>query len=226
MLTLLLFSTKSTRQRSKKNTSKGFSWHVQKFPRSSYDCFTGHLALFLGQSHSTATVSCETWLAGMAKGSPCLLAMLCSTSASLALTASSPARCLCLPVFAKCNLAPSGSGSVRHPPLPPSLLSHVAPATFLPPLQSKEMTMLKGDSVEEKTERKPFFLKNLLSENLHILFGELMGNSFSWQLCRSAGDRSSSLSGSHTSYLFKAMSWLSYNLQLFIIQSLAAPVKG
>lgn len=145
--------------------------------------------------------------------------------ASLALTASSPARCLCLPVFAKCNLAPSGSGSVRHPPLPPSLLSHVAPATFLPPLQSKEMTMLKGDSVGEKTERKPFFLKNLLSENLHILFGELMGNSFSWQLCRSAGDRSSSLSGSHTSYLFKAMSWLSYNLQLFIIQSLAAPVK-
>lgn len=100
MLTLLLFSTKSTKQRSKKNTSKGFSWHLQKFPRSSYDCFTGRLALFLGQSRSAATVSCETWLAGTAKGSPCLLAMLCSTSASLppwlSLPCPQPAASVCL----------------------------------------------------------------------------------------------------------------------------------
>lgn len=139
-----------------------------------------------GSVSGTVPLRCHCQLRDLASGygqrQPLLaghaLQHLCQP-ASLALTALSPARCLCLPVFAKCNLAPSGSGSARHPPLPPSLLSHVAPATFLPPLQSKETTMLKGDSVGEKTERKPFFLRNLLSENLHILFRELMGNSFS-----------------------------------------------
>lgn len=79
----MLFSTKSSRQGSKKSTSKAFSWHVGKFPRSCYDCFAGRLAPLLGQSCSTAAVSCEIWLAGVAEGSPRLLAVLCSASASL-----------------------------------------------------------------------------------------------------------------------------------------------
>ena len=160
MLTLLLFSMKNSRQRSKKSTSKAFSWHVQKIPRSSYDCFTGRLAPLLGQSRSTATVSCESWLAGAAKGSPCLLAVLCSTSASLP-----GSRCLLpspLPPSACiCKMQP---GSIRLSEA--SSLAPVSPKSCCARNLSSSLAVnrdndLEGESCGTKTREETALVEKL-----------------------------------------------------------------
>lgn len=121
MLTPLLFSMRSSRQRSKKSRRKAWPWHVQEFPRSSRDCFTAHLAPLLAQSCSTAAVSCKTWLAGATKGNPHWLVVL---SASLPFLLPSPQPSSSLPLSAEPNSAPLTSGSVNHHPLPTFLLGH------------------------------------------------------------------------------------------------------
>lgn len=127
---------------------------------------------------STAAVSCNTCLAGVAASSPRLLAMLCSTSASL------PGSCCLLPdQFLSLPVSQIAiwlhSGSAKHAPLPSCL--HVAPTTFLPPLRSKGMDHdLEGGSYGRKKEnlKQMILLKNLLSESLHSLLRELKGKSF------------------------------------------------
>jgi len=94
-----------------------------------------------------------------------------------------------LPASAERNLAPSGSGSAKHPLLLLCLPSHVVPSTFPPPLWLQGMMISKWHCVGEKPDRKPFFSKDLLSENLHSLFSKLMGNFLPQHLCRSAGDK-------------------------------------
>lgn len=73
--------------KSKKSTSiKAFSWHIQKFPRSSYDSLTDPWLCF---SDGSAALLLSA-LTGRPKGSPgCWLCSTAPLPASLALTATS-----------------------------------------------------------------------------------------------------------------------------------------
>lgn len=84
---LLLCSMRRPTHNSKKSTSiKAFSWHIQKFPRSSYDSLTDPWLCF---SDGSAALLLSA-LTGRPKGSPgCWLCSTAPLPASLALTATS-----------------------------------------------------------------------------------------------------------------------------------------
>lgn len=120
------------------------------------------------------------WLVWLKAALACWPRSAASLPASLAL-----AVCICKmqPGSTRLRLSEASSPAL----VSPKPLLH--PQAFFLHLQPKGMMILKGYHVGEKADRKPFWLRNLLSENLHSLFRELVGNSFPWQLCRSAGDK-------------------------------------
>lgn len=179
---------------SKKSTSiKAFSWHIQKFPRSSYDSLTDPWLCF---SDGSAALLLSA-LTGRPKGSPgCWLCSTAPLPASLALTATS--HCI-----------------LSSHILPATLLS--------PLLSKGIMNLKADCVGKKKTTnqhmRNHSCWRYLLSEmkilTLHL--DSSWGNSFPLKLQRSAGDwkfaraqERSSVFGLYTCYLFKAVSWVSY----------------